>query len=58
MTDGMELSKQENIRMLREKVTYKFLGILEPDTIKQVELKKKLKKCISGERENYIAGTL
>ena len=39
------------------------MGILEADTIKQVEWKKKLKKSISGEQEsylkpNYIAGTL
>ena len=41
ITDGMELRNQEKIRMLEEKETYKYLGILEADTIKQVELKEK-----------------
>ena len=39
---------------LGEKETYKYLGILEADTIKQVEMKeKKIKKSISEEPENY-----
>ena len=33
MTNRMELPNQEKIRMLREKEIYKFLGILEVDTI-------------------------
>ena len=37
LTDGMEL--QDKIRMLGEKLTYKYFGILEADTIKQVEMK-------------------
>ena len=54
MTVGMELSNQEKIRTLGEKETYIYLGILETDTIKQVEMKRKnLKKSISGERESY-----
>ena len=36
LTDGMELPSQDKIRTLREKETYKYLGILEADTIKQV----------------------
>ena len=53
MTEGFELPNKE---------TYKYLGILEADNIKQVE-KRKIKKNITGEREryskpNYIAGTL
>ena len=36
-----------------EKETYKYLGILEADTIKQVEMKEKIKKSISDERENF-----
>ena len=32
------------IRILREKEIYKYLGILETDTIKQVEMKEKIKK--------------
>ena len=41
MTEGIELPNQEKIRMLGEKETYKYLGILEADTIKQVEMKEK-----------------
>ena len=62
LTDRMELSNQDNIRTLGEKETYKYLGILEADTIKQVEMKEKIKKSISGElesysRQNYLAET-
>ena len=32
---------------------YNYMGILEADIIKQVEMKEKFKKSISGERENY-----
>ena len=42
LTDGMELPSQDKIRMLGEKETYKYLGILEADTIKQVEMKDKI----------------
>ena len=50
----MELPNQNKIRTLGEKETYKYLGILEADTIKQMEMKeKKLRKNISGELENY-----
>ena len=41
MTDRMELPNQEKIRTLGEKETYKYLEILEADTIKQVEMKEK-----------------
>ena len=44
MTDGMELLNQDNIRTLAENETYKYLGILEADTIKQAEMKDKIKK--------------
>ena len=36
----MELPSQDKIRTLGEKETYKYLGILEADTIKQVETKR------------------
>ena len=36
LTDGMELPNQDKIRTPREKETYKYLGILETETIKQV----------------------
>ena len=44
MTDGMELPNQNMITMLEEKKTYKYLGILVADTIKQVEKREKIKK--------------
>ena len=44
MTEGVKLPNQVIIRMLGEKETYKYLGILEVDTIKQVEMKEKIKK--------------
>ena len=34
LTDGVELPNQDKIRTLREKETYKYLGILEADIIK------------------------
>ena len=65
ITEGMELPNQDKIRTLAENETYKYLGILEADTIKQVEMKKKKKKKknISGElennpRQNSLAETL
>ena len=44
MTDGMELPNHDEIRTLEENETYKYLGILEADTIKQVEMKDKIRK--------------
>ena len=44
LTDGMKLPNQDKIRTLGEKKTYKYLGILEADTIKQVEMKGKIQK--------------
>ena len=43
-TDGMELSNQDKIRTLAENETYEYLGILESDTIKQVQRKDKIQK--------------
>ena len=43
-TDGIELSNQDKIRTLTENETYKYLEILEADTIKQVEMKNKIQK--------------
>ena len=48
ITDGMELPNQDKIRTLGEKKTFKYLGILEADTIKQVEMKEKIKKEYLG----------
>ena len=46
ITEGIELpsEEQEKIRTLGEKENYKYLGILEADTIKQTEMKRKVKK--------------
>ena len=44
MTDGMELPNHDKIRTLGENKTHKYLGILEGDTIKQVEMKDKIRK--------------
>ena len=44
MTDGIELPNHDKIRTLGEEETYKYLGILEDDTIKQVEMKDKIRK--------------
>ena len=41
MTEGIELWNQEKIRTLGEKETYKYLGILEAETIKHAEMKEK-----------------
>ena len=38
-TDGIDLSNLDKIRTLEENETYKYLGILEADTIKQVQMK-------------------
>ena len=51
-SDRQHILNQEKIRTLGEKETYKYLGILETDTIKQVEMKeKKIKKRIYQENE-------
>ena len=50
LTDGMGLPNQDKIKTLAENETYKYLGILEADTIKQVEMKGKIRK-------EYLRGT-
>ena len=55
ITEGIELPNQEKIRTLEEKKTYKYLRILEVDTIKQVEMKEKIfKKEYLGERRKLL----
>ena len=44
LTDAVDLPNQNKIRTLGEKKMYKYLGILEADTIKQVEMKERIKK--------------
>ena len=43
-TDGIELQNQDKFRTLAENETYKYLGILEADTIKRVDMKDKIQK--------------
>ena len=44
LTDGIELPNQDKIRTLAEDGTYIYFGILEADTIKQVEMKNRIQK--------------
>ena len=44
MTDGMEQPNHDKIRTLGENETYKYMGLLEADTIKQVQMKDKIRK--------------
>ena len=44
LTDRIELPIQEKIRTLEKKETFKYLDILEADTIKHLEMKEKIKK--------------
>ena len=44
LTDEIELPNQDKIRTLEENEIYKYLGILETDTIIQVETKDKILK--------------
>ena len=54
LTNGMERPNQDKIRTLGEKETYKYLSILEADTIKQVEMKDKvLKEYLRRTKKNY-----
>ena len=57
--DGMEQPNLDKIRTLGQKETYKYLGILEADTIKQAEMKGKIKEYQRRTRKllgkNYVA---
>ena len=55
MDSGIEKCAKQvmRIRTLGEKETYKYLAILEADTLKQVEMKEKIRKNILGEPERY-----
>ena len=48
MTEGVELANQEKIRTLGERETYKYMKILVADTIKQAEMKEKIKVDLKG----------
>ena len=51
LTDRMELPNQDKIRTLREKETYKYLRILEADTIEQRGMKEQIKKYFRRNRK-------
>ncbi len=51
LTSGIELADKDKINTLAENETYKYLGLLEADTIKQAEMKEKNSERIS--QENY-----
>ena len=42
MTNEMELPNHDKIRKLEENEAYKYLGIFEADSIKQVQMKDKI----------------
>ena len=44
VTDGMDVPNKDKLKTLAENETYKYLGILEADTIKQAEMKEKIQK--------------
>ena len=44
ITEGVDLPNLVVIRTLEEKETYKYLGILDAETIIQQEMKEKIKK--------------
>ena len=45
------IESRKKIRTLGEKETYKYFGVLEADTIKQVEMNGKFNKSISQENQ-------
>ena len=50
-TEGIELLNQGKIRTSGENVTYKYLRILEVDTIKQAKMKEKKLKSVSQKNQ-------
>ena len=51
--EGIELRNQEIIRAHGEKENYKYSGILEADTIKQVEMKEKNKRAFQTNEKTF-----
>ena len=54
MTDGMELPNHDKIWTLGENETYEYLGISEADTIKQAEMKDKIRKEYLGRTRKLL----
>ena len=53
-TDRMELANQYKFRPLAENETYEYLGTLESDTIKKVEMKDKIQKESLRKTKNLL----
>ena len=51
MTEGIEILNLKEIRILKEKETYKHMSILEADTIKQAGMKKNIKQYLKRMRK-------
>ena len=56
--EGIELPNQERIRILGEKENYNYLGILEEDTIKQLEIKEKIRRVHQTNENTFWNQTL
>ena len=54
MSEGMELLNHEKVRTLDEKETCKYKGISEADTIKEAEMKEKIKKEYLGRTRKLL----
>ena len=54
LTGGIVLPNQDKIRTLAENETYKYLGILEANTIKQAEMKNKIQKEYLGRTRKLL----
>ena len=48
MIDGIKIPNKDKIRTLGENETYEYLGNLEADSIKQVQMKDKIQKEYIG----------
>ena len=53
LTDGIEVPNQDKIKTHRDEETYKYIGIWEVDTIKQEEMKEKIKENTSRKLETF-----
>ena len=58
LTEGMDQPNQEKMRTLGEKEAYKYLEILEADTIRQVKMKEKIKKEYHRKTRKLLATKL
>ena len=54
LTNGIELPNKDKITTIEKNETYKYLGILEDDTIKQEETREKIKKEYCRKTRNQL----